>query len=98
MLTKLAKAQRDASRKARRRAPESGTESTFEANGESLSEALVTLLTVVLFGLGWAHLEIDRGRQSTSPVSRYSEAPVTSDTAPSSGWSDDASRLDEVAR
>lgn len=49
--------------------------------GESLSEALVTLLTVVLFGLGWAHVEIGRVEAGDAGARRYA-APPTANAAP----------------
>jgi hypothetical protein len=49
--------------------------------GESLSEALVTLLTVVLFGLGWAHVEIGRVEAGGAGARRYA-APSTVEAAP----------------
>ena len=49
--------------------------------GESLSEALVTLLTVVLFGLGWAHVEIGRVEAGDAGARRYA-APSTANAAP----------------
>jgi hypothetical protein len=59
--------------------------------GESLSEALVTLLTVVLFGLGWAHVEIGRveagdasGRRYAAPLAaNATQRPAPAPTAPS---------------
>jgi hypothetical protein len=42
-----------------------------ESPGESTTQALVTLLTVVLFGLGWAHVELDRGWDGSPPENQY---------------------------
>ena len=46
----------------------------YERPTESTTQALVTILTVVLFGLGWAHLELDRRWNGASLENGYAEA------------------------
>ena len=55
---------------------------------ESASQALVTFLTVILFGLGWAHVELDRGWSARSPENHYPGSPATSSSARNPARSD----------